>query len=148
MLALNWEYFCWNAPTFAPWLEESLQRASQAAFGQAARAYGEGGTIPFMGMLGNRFPHAQFVITGVLGPGANAHGPNEFLHLPTGKKVTEAVATMLAAHGVPVVDLVGGNQSPRVVRAREALIGAMHDDDWRRREFKLWIELPDRRIIP
>ena len=59
---------------------------------------GEGGSIPFMGMLGEKFPDAQFVITGVLGPHSNAHGPNEFLHIPTGKRVTEVVARVLAAH--------------------------------------------------
>lgn len=88
----------WNAPTFASWLDESLQRASQAAFGQAARAYGEGGTIPFMGMLGQRFPKAQFVITGALGPGSNAHGPNEFLDLPTARNVTEVLCHVLVDH--------------------------------------------------
>jgi acetylornithine deacetylase/succinyl-diaminopimelate desuccinylase-like protein len=59
---------------------------------------GEGGTIPFMAMLGRRFPDAQFLITGVLGPGANAHGPNEFLHLPTAMRLTGCVAQVLAAH--------------------------------------------------
>ena len=59
---------------------------------------GEGVTIPFMGMLGEKFPGAQFMITGVLGPHSNAHGPNEFLHIPTGKRVTEAVAHVVAAH--------------------------------------------------
>ena len=59
---------------------------------------GEGGTIPFMGMLGEKFPEAQFMITGVLGPHSNAHGPNEFLHIPTGKRVTMATARLIAAH--------------------------------------------------
>ena len=59
---------------------------------------GEGGTIPFMGMLGEKFPGAQFMITGVLGPHANAPGPNEFLHIPTGKRVTSAVARVIAEH--------------------------------------------------
>jgi di/tripeptidase len=61
---------------------------------------GEGGSIPFMGMLGEKFPSAQFVITGVLGPHSNAHGPNEFLHLPTGKKVSAVVASVIADHAV------------------------------------------------
>ncbi|HEX8581638.1 MAG TPA: peptidase M20, partial [Acidimicrobiales bacterium] len=73
-------------------------RASVEAYGQPARSIGEGGTIPFIGMLASRFPEAQFVITGVLGPGSNAHGPNEFLDVPTGKRVTQAVASILAAH--------------------------------------------------
>ena len=88
----------WNAPPFAPWLVEALDSVSTSAFGAPARTIGEGGTIPFMGMLGAMFPSAQFVITGVLVPGSNAHGPNEFLHLPTARRVTECVAGLLAAH--------------------------------------------------
>lgn len=88
----------WNAPSFAPWLQASLARASSATFGRPSHAFGEGGTIPFMGMLGERFPDAQFVITGVLGPDANAHGPNEYLHVPTAKRLTACVATILDDH--------------------------------------------------
>ncbi|WP_222934423.1 M20 family metallopeptidase [Caulobacter sp. 17J80-11] len=88
----------WNAPPLAPWLEESVQKASQAAFGAPAALMGEGGSIPFMTMLGEKFPKAQFLITGVLGPQSNAHGPNEFLHVPTGEKVTQVVAMVLADH--------------------------------------------------
>jgi acetylornithine deacetylase/succinyl-diaminopimelate desuccinylase-like protein len=88
----------WNAPALAPWLEKSLAAASQAAFGRPPAYTGEGGSIPFMAMLGERFPKTQFVITGVLGPHSNAHGPNEFLHIPTAKRVTAAVAQVLADH--------------------------------------------------
>ena len=88
----------WNAPAVAPWLEQSLERASNAAFGKPPAYMGEGGSIPFMAMLGEKFPAAQFVITGVLGPHSNAHGPNEFLHIPTGKKVTQVIAHVLADH--------------------------------------------------
>ncbi len=88
----------WNAPALAPWLESAIESASQASFGAPAMYMGEGGTIPFMGMLGEKFPGAQFMITGVLGPHSNAHGPNEFLHIPTGKRVTEAVAHVVSAH--------------------------------------------------
>jgi len=88
----------WNAPVTAAWLEQALASASQAAFGQPMAMMGEGGTIPFMSMLGGKFPKAQFVVTGVLGPNSNAHGPNEFLHIPTGKRVSEVVARVLAAH--------------------------------------------------
>jgi acetylornithine deacetylase/succinyl-diaminopimelate desuccinylase-like protein len=88
----------WNAPKTAPWLEAALEDASHAAWGKPMVMMGEGGSIPFMGMLGEKFPAAQFVVTGVLGPHSNAHGPNEFLHLPTGKRVTETVARVLAAH--------------------------------------------------
>jgi len=86
----------WHAPPLAPWLVESITRAGTEAFGHAPVLMGEGGTIPFMAMLGEKFPATQFVITGVLGPGSNAHGPNEFLHIPTGKRVTETVARVLS----------------------------------------------------
>ena len=89
----------WAAPPLAPWLGEAVGAASRAAFGADPRYVGEGGTIPFMGILGHSLPAGtQFVITGVLGPGSNAHGPNEFLHIPTGEKVTEAVAHLLDSH--------------------------------------------------
>jgi len=88
----------WNAPAFAPWVEDSLRAASEAFFGPPAANMGEGGSIPFMAMLGDSFPDAQFVITGLLGPGSNAHGPNEFLHVPTGKRLTMAMARVLADH--------------------------------------------------
>ena len=88
----------WNAPALAPWLGDALRDASMAAFGKPAMFMGEGGSIPFMAMLGERFPEAQFVVTGVLGPQSNAHGPNEFLHIAYAKRLTEAVATVVARH--------------------------------------------------
>ena len=88
----------WDAPATAPWLATAMAEASEAAFGAPARSLGEGGSIPFMGMLGHRFPEAQFLLTGVLGPGSNAHGPNEFLHVATGQRVTACVAHVLDAH--------------------------------------------------
>ncbi|WP_437780850.1 M20 family metallopeptidase [Sorangium sp. So ce1097] len=88
----------WDAPATAPWLHEAANKASQAFFGRPAMGIGEGGTIPFMAMLGQKFPEAQFLITGVLGPQSNAHGPNEFLHLGMGKKLTCCVASVLADH--------------------------------------------------
>jgi acetylornithine deacetylase/succinyl-diaminopimelate desuccinylase-like protein len=88
----------WNAPAFAPWLEESITRASRAIYGVDAAHIGCGGSIPFMGMLGARFPRTQFFITGVLGPHANAHGPNEFLHIDYAKKLTACVSLVLADH--------------------------------------------------
>lgn len=90
----------WNAPVLAPWLEKSVGDASRAFFGKPAMAMGEGGTIPFMSMLGKQFPGAQFLITGVLGPESNAHGPNEFLHIPTGRRLTGCVASVLADHAL------------------------------------------------
>ncbi|MBL8550083.1 MAG: M20/M25/M40 family metallo-hydrolase [Hyphomonadaceae bacterium] len=92
----------WDAPAMAPWLERSIAAASQAEFGAPPGYMGEGGSIPFMGMLGARYPKAQFVITGVLGPGSNAHGPDEFLHIPFAKKLTAAIARIISdAHAAP-----------------------------------------------
>jgi acetylornithine deacetylase/succinyl-diaminopimelate desuccinylase-like protein len=88
----------WNAPSLAPWLEASLKKASETYFGAPVAYMGEGGSIPFMGMLGAKFPGTQFVITGVLGPHSNAHGPNEFLHIPTAKKLSACIASVLADH--------------------------------------------------
>ena len=88
----------WNAPALAPWLEAALRASSETYFGAPAGYMGEGGTIPFMAMLGERFPAAQFLITGVLGPESNAHGPNEFLHLPTARKLTCCVAETIRRH--------------------------------------------------
>ncbi|CBL46080.1 Succinyl-diaminopimelate desuccinylase [gamma proteobacterium HdN1] len=88
----------WNAPRLVPWLEKSVSDASMRYFGKPSASMGEGGSIPFMGMLGEKFPAAQFLITGVLGPHSNAHGPNEFLHIPTAKRLTCVVAEVLAEH--------------------------------------------------
>jgi len=89
----------WHAPELADWLGSALETASTESFGAQPAYMGEGGTIPFMALLGERFPEAQFLITGVLGPGSNAHGPNEFLHLPTARRLTLCVASVLADHG-------------------------------------------------
>ncbi|MBS0568666.1 MAG: M20 family metallopeptidase [Proteobacteria bacterium] len=88
----------WNAPALAPWLEQSVDAASREFFGPPPACMGEGGSIPFMGMLGEKFPGAQFLITGVLGPHSNAHGPNEFIHIPTGKRVSMCVAKVIVDH--------------------------------------------------
>jgi acetylornithine deacetylase/succinyl-diaminopimelate desuccinylase-like protein len=90
----------WNAPSFAPWLEDSMQRASRAVFDRPAVYAGCGGTIPFMAMLGERFPATQFLITGVLGPQSNAHGPNEFLDLDYAERITACVVQVLADHAL------------------------------------------------
>jgi len=88
----------WNAPSTAPWLAASMSSASKNFFGKDAMYMGVGGTIPFMGMLNVKFPKTQFLVTGVLGPQSNAHGPNEFLDIETGKKVTACVAQVVADH--------------------------------------------------
>jgi acetylornithine deacetylase/succinyl-diaminopimelate desuccinylase-like protein len=88
----------WHAPATAPWLASVVDDASSTYYGKPAMQMGEGGTIPFMAMLGEAFPDAQFLITGVLGPKSNAHGPNEFLHVPYAKKLTACVAQVISGH--------------------------------------------------
>jgi acetylornithine deacetylase/succinyl-diaminopimelate desuccinylase-like protein len=88
----------WDAPPVADWLETSMHEASRATFGGDAMYRGTGGSIPFIGMLGEKFPETQFLVTGVLGPHANAHGPNEFLHLACAQHVTVCVARVLEDH--------------------------------------------------
>jgi acetylornithine deacetylase/succinyl-diaminopimelate desuccinylase-like protein len=87
----------WNAPALAPWLEQALDAASRIHYGAPCGYIGQGGTIPLMSMLQQGFPQAQMMVCGVLGPKSNAHGPNEFLHVPYGKKLTAAVAQVMAA---------------------------------------------------
>jgi acetylornithine deacetylase/succinyl-diaminopimelate desuccinylase-like protein len=88
----------WNTPELSPWLSQALNDASQAHFGAPVGYIGQGGTIPLMSMLQKGFPKAQMMVCGVLGPKSNAHGPNEFLHVPYGKRLTAAVAQVMAAH--------------------------------------------------
>jgi acetylornithine deacetylase/succinyl-diaminopimelate desuccinylase-like protein len=92
----DWGATGWNAPATAPWLARAVDEGSRTGFGREAAWMGEGGTIPFTHMLGRRFPRAQFLITGVLGPQSNAHGPNEFLHIGCAKKLSVAVAAIVA----------------------------------------------------
>ena len=92
-----WGATGWSAPELAPWLESALNAASQAHYGSSVGFIGQGGTIPLMSMLQKGFPQAQMMVCGVLGPKSNAHGPNEFLHVPYGKKLTAAVAQVIAA---------------------------------------------------
>ncbi len=87
----------WNAPAITPWFEKALNAASQAHFGAPCGYIGQGGTIPLMNMLSQGFPTAQMMVCGVLGPKSNAHGPNEFLHVPYAKKLTAAVAQVVAS---------------------------------------------------
>ena len=95
---IDWSVDGWMAPEISPWLEKALDEASENYFNKPSVHVGEGWSIPFMGMLGEKFPEAQFLITGVLGPGSNAHGPNEFLHIPAAKKITCCVAEIIAKH--------------------------------------------------
>jgi acetylornithine deacetylase/succinyl-diaminopimelate desuccinylase-like protein len=97
----------WNAPAFAPWFEQSMQRASRQMFGREPVYLGGGGSIPFLRMLGERFPKTQFFVTGVLGPHSNAHGPNEFLHIDYATRLTACVSIVLADYGAHLVSSNG-----------------------------------------
>ncbi|VFM96057.1 MAG: Acetylornithine deacetylase/Succinyl-diaminopimelate desuccinylase [Candidatus Kentron sp. G] len=92
----EWNFGGWRAPALAPWLHAAVQESSGAFFGKSAVCYGEGFSIPFMATLADSFPDAQFVVTGAMGPHANAHGPNEFLHVEMAKKITLCIAEILA----------------------------------------------------
>lgn len=94
----DWGANGWHAPVMERWLEDAINSASENYFCRSAAHMGEGGSIPFMGMLGEKFPSAQFLITGILGPQSNAHGPNEFLHIPAVKKLTCCIAEVIARH--------------------------------------------------
>ena len=96
-ISIDWEEPAngWNAPQLSTWLDKAIQDASNAYYKKPALSIGEGGTIPFMAMLGEKFPKAQFVITGILGPQSNAHGPNEFIHIPYAKKLTASIASII-----------------------------------------------------
>ena len=87
----------WHAPATTPWFEQALNEASQAHFGASCGYIGQGGTIPLMNMLSEGFPKAQMMVCGVLGPKSNAHGPNEFLHVPYAKRLTASVAQVIGA---------------------------------------------------
>ena len=86
----------WDAPATAPWFEQALQASSLAQFGAPCGFIGQGGTIPLMNLLSQGFPTAQMMVCGVLGPKSNAHGPNEFLHVPFAQRLTAAVAEVIA----------------------------------------------------
>lgn len=86
----------WNCPEYSDWLDSALKESAQEYFGRELKGQGEGGSIPLMGLLSSLWPKAQFVVTGVLGPNSNAHGPNEFLDIPYCRKLTQAMAHVLA----------------------------------------------------
>ena len=93
-----WGASGWDAPELAPWLERAMDRASHDQFGAPLGYIGQGGTIPLMNLLQKSFPRAQMMVCGVLGPKSNAHGPNEFIDLAYARRLTAAVAQVIAAH--------------------------------------------------
>ena len=87
----------WHAPAPAPWLASALRQVGDHVFGKPCHNMGIGGGIPFMEMLGRRYPDAQFVVTGALGGDSNCTCPTNGEH-PVAEQVTEAVAHILDAH--------------------------------------------------
>eukprot|EP01061_Rhynchopus_euleeides_P016339 TRINITY_DN27617_c0_g1_i1.p2 TRINITY_DN27617_c0_g1~~TRINITY_DN27617_c0_g1_i1.p2 ORF type:complete len:498 (+),score=227.86 TRINITY_DN27617_c0_g1_i1:43-1494(+) len=90
----------WAAPKLAPWTQRLFNAASKAGYARPIAVTGIGGSIPFMGMLGEMFPAAQFCVTGILGPKSNAHGPNEFLHIDYTKKLLVSLTRLVWGHAV------------------------------------------------
>jgi len=88
----------WNAQPIAPWFEQAINKASLTHFGNKAKFWGSGGAIPVVSMLAESYPQAQFMVSGLVGPGANAHGPDEFLHIPAAKKLTCCLASIINDH--------------------------------------------------
>jgi acetylornithine deacetylase/succinyl-diaminopimelate desuccinylase-like protein len=88
----------WDAPAFAPWLRSTLDSLSDSVFGNPWRTIGIGGSIPFMGLLAELYPAAQFVVTGAAGRDSNTHVPDEWLNLDQAMRVTQSVALILDAH--------------------------------------------------
>jgi acetylornithine deacetylase/succinyl-diaminopimelate desuccinylase-like protein len=88
----------WNAPTFAPWLQSTLDTLSDSVFGNPWRTIGIGGSIPFMGLLAEMYPEAQFVVTGAAGRDSNTHVPDEWLNIDQAMRVTQSVALIIDAH--------------------------------------------------
>lgn len=86
----------WSAPGAEPWFEHALNTAAKAYFVGPCGYIGQGGSIPFINLLCSGFPKAQMMVCGVCGPNSNAHGPNEFLHVPYAKKLTAAVAQVMS----------------------------------------------------
>ena len=85
------------SPELPEELSEMLEKAGKQFYGNAPMSLFIGGTIPVMAMLQSRYPNSKFIITGAGGPGGNAHGPDEKLHIPTAKKVTKCMAAAVSA---------------------------------------------------
>jgi len=86
----------WHAPLEADWLNAAVHTASLTYFDKPCAHLGEGGSIPFMGMLLDMFPKAQFLVTGAAGPGNCMHAPNENLHIDYSARLTMCVSQVIA----------------------------------------------------
>jgi hypothetical protein len=75
-----------------------------------------------MGMLGEMFPSAQFLVTGVIGPQANAHGPNEFLHLAFSESLTCCISAVVAHHFESKVEIFLATEAANVVEPEIASV--------------------------
>ena len=88
----------WSAPLPSQWLADALDALTGPVFSQPYRQLGIGGGIPFMQMLGQRYPDANFVVTGALSADSNMHVPDESLNIRYAEQVTAAVAYVLDAY--------------------------------------------------
>lgn len=88
----------WVAPKRADWLKQAFLESSQTLWGAAPGFLGMGGSIPLLNVFTGRWPKAQYMVAGALGPGSNAHGPNESLHIDYCKKLISSVAYVIAKY--------------------------------------------------
>lgn len=88
----------WSMKDLDGWLNDAISEAGATFFdGKPTGSYGEGGSIPFLNELGQKYPESQIVAFGLLGPNSNAHGPNESINLPYAKKLTCSLAHVIAS---------------------------------------------------
>ena len=87
----------WDAPKESLWFRQACNESSLAMWGKPVMHIGEGGSIPILALFQSQFPEAQFAVTGVLGPGSNAHGANESLQLDYVKKFMTCIGHLVAS---------------------------------------------------
>lgn len=85
-----------HAPPLDGPISEAITEASMELTGLPPLATWTGGTIPFMAMMQAKYPEAMFLCTGTSGPGNNAHGPDEKLHIPSSKRLTVFLSATIA----------------------------------------------------
>lgn len=87
----------WWCEEFPDWLTAAADDASLKHFGIPSAPIAVGGGIPFIKPLADAFPAAPIFVAGLIGPEANAHGPNESLDIPACKQLTACLADILEA---------------------------------------------------
>ena len=66
-------------------------------YSKPAATFGDGGSIPFLNELEKKYPSAQIIALGVLGPYSFAHAPNEMLEVEYARKLTCSLAYILSS---------------------------------------------------